>query len=294
MRLRGLIALAVVAACGEGAAVPADPLAYAAAQAGVAGNAEAPVPPMCYTATGGVSNPCWACHTRGVGRNTLDDSDLQEAYAFSDTALTNHWTNLFVDRKVEAPEDWGVQRAYDDEAEDKAEGRLPVFQGDPEVGLLNAWGWQLQGYIEDARGALRVQSDEEHRFCMGCHGPIGVTIDQTFAFPRKVPGRDGWRPQDLRGLADRPQVGHDAPELVTCFRRVQGGDETRTNDELLARFVPGGVVDEAERRRAAVGGDRDLAWALAPSRARALALDKAYLAVVRACAGDAAVLPIRR
>ena len=30
-----------------------------------------------------------------------------------------------------------------------------------------------------------------------------------------------------------------------------------------------------------VDGPRDLAWLLAPSRARALALDKAYLAVVR-------------
>jgi hypothetical protein len=30
-----------------------------------------------------------------------------------------------------------------------------------------------------------------------------------------------------------------------------------------------------------VPGDKDLAWALAPSRGRALALDKAYLAIVR-------------
>ncbi|HEY5926178.1 MAG TPA: hypothetical protein VIV11_31050, partial [Kofleriaceae bacterium] len=136
-------------------------------------------------------------------------------------------------------------------------------------------------YIEDARGALRVQTDEEHRFCMGCHGHIGVTIDQVFSFARKVPGADGWRPQDLRGLRDRPQVGHSSPELATYFSRVQGGDETRSNDELLTRFFPQGKLDERELRRAAVGGDRDLAWALFPTRARALALDKAYLAVVR-------------
>ena len=53
------------------------PLAYAAARAGVVGNAEAAVPPMCYTRTGGASNPCWVCHTRGTGRTTLDDSSLQ-------------------------------------------------------------------------------------------------------------------------------------------------------------------------------------------------------------------------
>lgn len=183
-------------------------------------------------------------------------------------------------RKVEAPDDWGLQRAYEEEAEDKARGKLPVYQGDPEMGLLGPFGWQLQGYIEDAGGSLRVQTEEEHRFCMGCHGHIGVTVDFTFSFARKVPGADGWRHQDLRGMVDRPQVGHDTPELVTYVSRVRGGDETRTNDELLARFVPNGAVAEDELRRAAVGGDRDLAWALTPSRARALALDKAYLAVV--------------
>jgi hypothetical protein len=128
---------------------------------------------------------------------------------------------------------------------------------------------------------LRVQTDEEHRYCMGCHGHVGVTVDFKFGFARKVPGADGWRRQDLRGMHDRPQVGHDAPELVTYFARVRGGDETRTNEELLARFVLEGEAAESELRRAAVGGDRDLAWALAPSRERALALDKAYLAIVR-------------
>ncbi len=471
----------------RGASAYEGPLAYAVAHSGKVDNLEAAVPPMCYTRTAGESNPCWVCHARGQGRNSLDDVELQETYAFSDAALDNHWANLFVDRrpfiagigdddilrwvrgdnyaplratmqalpasyqgfrpdldlgrgldddgfardgsgwravrfhpfpgafwpsngsssdlfvrlpdrfrraadgrpsrdvyrlnlslleaaiavedygtravdravepvderligfdldgdgqlraatqrirqlppryaggaansrvvaqaypegmellhsvryldpdaptlmaarmkelrymrKVEDPDDWGLQRAYAEEAEDKAAGKLPVYQGDPEMGLLNPWGWQLQGYIEDARGTLRVQSEEEHRFCMGCHGHVGVTIDHTFSFARKVPGRDGWRHQDLRGLHDRPQVGHTAPELVTYFARVQGGDETRTNDELLARFFPGGRLAEAELRRAAVGGDRDLAWALAPSRARALALDKAYLAVVR-------------
>jgi hypothetical protein len=466
-----------------------DPLAYATA-VGLAeevDNLEAAVPPMCYTRTGGESNPCWTCHTRGAGRNSLDDSTLQEAYAFSDAALTNHWTNLFVDRrafiaavsddeilrwvrgdnyaplrdamralpanyrgfrpdvdlargfdddgfaadgsgwravrfqpfpgafwptngstsdlfvrlpptfarneagapsrevhrlnfalleaaisvedygarrvdrevepvderllgfdldgdgavragttrirrlpphyagmarsdavvaqayprgmellhsvryldpdapalmatrmkelrymrKVDAHDDWGLQNAYAEEAEDKARGKLPRYQGDPEMGLLGAFGWQLQGYIEDERGALRVQTEEEHRYCMGCHGHLGVTVDQTFSFARKVPGADGWRHQDLRGLQDRPQVGHSAPELVTYFERVRGGDETRMDDALLARFVPGGVVAVDELRRASAGGDRDLAWALAPSRARALALDKAYLAIVR-------------
>ncbi len=462
------------------------PLAYAAATTGQVGNFEAAIPPMCYTRTGGVSNPCWACHTAGVGRTTLDDSNLQEGYAFSDVALENRWTNLFEDRraliasipdeeilryvrndnyaplaramaampasytgyrpdldlaggfdgagfardgsgwravrfqpflgaflptngstsdvfirlpdafrraadgtvsreiyrlnlslveaaiavedyatkvidreiepvderllgfdldgdglqragttrvrrlpahyagrasaietvaqaypqgteilhsvryldpdaptmmaarmkelrymrKTQNPDDWGRQRAYDEEADDKAAGKLPVYQGDPEVGLVTPWGWQLQGHIEDQSGALRVQSEEEHRVCMGCHGHLGVTIDQTFSFARKVPGADGWRHQDLRGLRDRPQVGHPRPELATYFARVQGGDETRSNDELLARFFVDGKPTR-EIARAAIGGDKDLAWALFPTRSRALALDKAYLAIVR-------------
>lgn len=496
MRLAWWIVLALGCGRSKAAGVEATgPLAHAAATLGRIGNPEAAIPPQCYTRTGGTSNPCWVCHTQGVGRTLLDDSDLQASYAFSEPARTNHWTNLFVDRRrfvasvsdaeilgyvrgdnyvplraamaalpasytgfrpdldlargfdahgfardgsgwravrfqpflgafwptngstsdvfirlpakfretpalyrlnlslveaaiaIEDPatrridraiepvderllgfdldgddalrdgttrlrrlpphyagaaadtplvahayphhteflhsvryldpdaptlmatrmkelrymrkvidhDDYGRRRAYEDEAEDKAAGTLPVYQGDPEVGYVTPWGWQLQGYIEDARGALRVQTEEEHRFCMGCHGHLGVTIDQTFSFARKVPGAGGWRHQDLRGLVDRPQVGHAEPELVTYFARVRGGDETRSNDELLARFfVDGAPTDEI--RRAAT--DKDLAWALSPSRARALALDKAYLAIVReqafANGRDATLAPATR
>jgi hypothetical protein len=41
------------------------------------------------------------------------------------------------------------------------------------------------------------------------------------------------------------------------------------------------VLAAAEVRRAAPGGDKDLAWLTAPSRDRALALTKAYTAIVR-------------
>ena len=111
---------------------------------------------------------------------------------------------------------------------------------------------------------------------MGCHDGIGVTADQTFSFPRKLPGAAGWRYQDLRGIPDAPQVGHDEGEILTYFRRVGAGDELRANTELLARYFPGGRLDEA-----AVRGATDLAELLTPSRGRALALDKAYRAIVR-------------
>jgi len=198
-------------------------------------------------------------------------------------------------RKVEELDRWAIQRAYEEEFDSRQEGQLPRWRGSPEVGLRGDFGWQLQGFIEDAGGRLRLQTAEEHRFCMGCHNGIGITVDQTFSFPRKLPGARGWRYQDLRGLTDVPAVGHAEPEYLTYMRRVGGGDELRANDEMLARFFPGGALDEAEVRRAAQGGDRDLAWLLAPSRARALALDKAYWLIVReqsfARGRDATVAP---
>ncbi len=91
-----------------------------------------------------------------------------------------------------------------------------------------------------------------------------------------MPGLAGWRPQDLRGMPDAPQVGHVEGEVLTYFRRVGAGDELRQNSELLARHFPGGQLDVASVHAAA-----DLAELLTPTRARALALAKAYRAVVR-------------
>jgi hypothetical protein len=468
---------------------PFDPLAQALASGSRVVNREAPIPSMCYTKTEGASNPCWTCHTGGVGDNVMEDEALQAEYAFSDVGQTNQWSNLFTDqssaqaritdeevleyirqdnytplraallgrpggfkgwvpdldlargfdgdgfardgsgwravrykpflgtfwptngstddvfirlpvvfqqdsegrpsrevyrlnlaileaamtvdpalrdvkqavrrvepvdervggvdldgdavlepsveevrglpanyvggaakvavrqhyyprgteflhtvryvdpdapsllsarmkevrysRKDEEHEGLRVRSFYAEEQEKKLQGRLPVFPGTPELGLVNEFGWRLQGFIEDARGRLRVQTMEEHAFCMGCHTNLGVTVDQTFGFPRKVPGREGWRHQDLRGLPDVPQAGHAKPEVLTYFERVKGGDEFRANDELLSRFFPHGVLDATSVRRAAKGGDRDLAWLVTPSRERALALDRAYLALVR-------------
>ena len=184
-------------------------------------------------------------------------------------------------RKVAELDRWALQRAYEEEHDAREEGRLPRVTGSPEVGLRGEFGWQLQGFIEDAEGRLRLQTAEEHRACMGCHDGIGVTVDQTFSLPRKLPGARGWRYQDLNGVADAPRAGQLEPEYLTYMRRVGAGDDLRANDEMLARFFPGGVLDEAAVRRAAPGGDRDLAWLLAPSRDRALALDKAYWRIVR-------------
>jgi hypothetical protein len=65
-------------------------------------NAEAVVPPQCYTRTETLHNPCYVCHQDAIdGReNVMNDADLQEAYSFSDVGMTNHWKNLFEDRSA--------------------------------------------------------------------------------------------------------------------------------------------------------------------------------------------------
>lgn len=190
--------------------------------------------------------------------------------------LSRHLKELRYARKVMDLDDWAILRAYERAHEEKSENNLPVFAGSPLVGLRNDFGWQLQGFIEDEHGRLRLQTEEEHLFCMGCHSNLGVTVDQTFALARKVPGAAGWRHQDLRGIPDAPQSGHRRPETVEYFERVGGGDELRANREILERFFHGGLPDPA-----LVGRAGDLAALTTPSRARALALGKQYLALVR-------------
>jgi len=170
---------------------------------------------------------------------------------------------------------------YEHEHDEKDAGRLPVVQGSAETGLRNKFGWMLQGYIEDALGRLRLQTHQEQLACMGCHSNLGVTVDQTFSFARKVPGAMGWGYQDLAGIQDAPNLGAEQPEFATYLERVGGGDEFRENTEMLARFFPGGKLDHAAVARVAQGGDQDIAWLLLPSRERALDLDRAYVALVR-------------
>jgi hypothetical protein len=476
-----LFALAATAADGDGY----DPLAAAAAEK-LIGNVEAGVPPQCYTRTGAASNPCWTCHTSRNGRNQTDDWQLQQRYDFSDLGRTNHWTNLFVDRRAaiaatgdaamlayvrqdnysalrpalqahadyrgwipdldytqgfdaagfardgsgwrafrykpfpgtfwptngsaddvlvrlpqtfredaaghpsaeiykinlaileaamavpdgatdaaltrsteplderaagfdldgdgrigsatrihplpahyagsaaaepvlrydypagteflhsvryldpDAPDMTGqrfkelryaIKRArlneetrqwrYTEEAQERDIGGLPHYSGTAYTGQTNAFGWKLQGYIEDAAGRLRLQTREEQIYCMGCHTGLGVTVDQTFALPRKLPGAAGWGPQSLAGIHDVPQAGSKQPEILRYFERVGAGDEFRANAEILQRYFPNGHLDAAKVRRAAPGGPADIREVLLPSRQRALALDKAYLQIVR-------------
>ena len=179
-------------------------------------------------------------------------------------------------RRIATLTDAALARAHRREEEEKREGGLPEFGGHPLIGLRNDFGWQLQGFIEDERGRLRVQSEEETYFCMGCHSNLGVSADQTFAFPRKLPGAAGWAYQDVAGIPDAPLIGHARGEIATYFERARAGDEFRANGELLARWF----VDAAPNH-AALAAVTDIAALILPSSTRALLLDKAYLVIVR-------------
>src|SRR3546814_1233395 len=75
-----------------------------------------------------------------------------------------------------------------------------------------------------------------------------------------------------------PQRRDGKPEFATYLLNNMAGDEYRTNDELRARFfdAQGQPRDEAFEQL-----KTDLSTLMLPSRERALALDKAYLAIVR-------------
>lgn len=169
---------------------------------------------------------------------------------------------------------------YAAEIREKEAGVPPRFGGNAHVGVMNSFGWLLQGYIEDRDGLLRLQTREEHLYCMGCHSTLGITVDQTFGFPRKLPGASGWAHQDLAGIPDVPQVRLGQGEFMTYFERVGGGDEFRANDELLARFFPAGRFDPRRVQAALRDGYGDIRDLIVPSRERALELNKAYRALV--------------
>lgn len=121
-------------------------------------NAEAIIPPMCYTRTEGRHNPCYVCHQDRIGDhpNRMNDADLQQAYSFSELGTKNHWSNLFEDRssRVAAISDeeileWVEQDNYSELASRlRAEG----FEGYvPDLAnlQLGAGAFDAEGFAKD-------------------------------------------------------------------------------------------------------------------------------------------------
>lgn len=165
---------------------------------------------------------------------------------------------------------------YAQEADEKIAGNLPSYYDLGDHGLDNGSGWSIQSFIEGVDGRLRISTYEENLFCMGCHNSIGSTIDKTFSFPRKVDGAQGWKYIDLKTMTDTPSLGEKQGEFLTYFERVGGGDEFRSNAEMLSRwFNSQGTVDKEK-----VAKTQSLYDLIVPSRERALLLNKAYKVIV--------------
>ena len=170
--------------------------------------------------------------------------------------------------------------------EESADGVHEVhFQN--ELGVFIGRAWLYQGFIESADGSLRPQSFEETAYCEGCHGGIGATTDGTFAFARKMtagPSRGwfDWSRYDLRG-APEPKRHDGAYEYTAYLRAAGAGDELRANTEVTARFFD---AHGALRPAAVEHLHTDVSTLLLPTPARALDLDRAYLAIVKSQSFD--------
>lgn len=168
-----------------------------------------------------------------------------------------------------------LRSRYGNELQEKLDENLPRYIDLGDRGMDTGFGWTMVAFIEDAGGALRPQTNEEQFFCRGCHATTGANIDQTWAFPRKLRGVKGWGYIDYRALEDAPNRGGSDGEILTYLRRAGGGDEFRSNTEMLERwFTPEGKVDDE-----AVRG-KSVYELITPSVARALKLNKAYRVIV--------------
>lgn len=161
--------------------------------------------------------------------------------------------------------------------------RLKLILGDAERGVFTGTGWRMQAFIEDAGGDLRPQSVEETTACIGCHGGVGATVDSTFSFARKLGGgarASGWYWQGagLSGVAE-PRRADGCGEYALWLEQVGGGDDFRSNSEVEEKFF----AKDGKLKPAMVSAlAKDISLLLMPSPQRALALDRGYLALVKA------------
>lgn len=169
-------------------------------------------------------------------------------------------------------------RRYQEEDFDKQAGNLPAYQIIGDHGLDNGNGWSISGFIEGYNGRLRALTYEENFSCMGCHNSIGSTIDKTFSFPRKVPGAKGWGYIDLKKMTDVPNLGETEGEIATYLKRVGGGSEFRNNDEMTRKWFQDENAELVDHQKLATA--KTVYDLIAPSRERALKLNKAYKVIV--------------
>jgi hypothetical protein len=152
----------------------------------------------------------------------------------------------------------------------KEEG-APAYASRSEGWIDNGAGWLLAGWIEDAAGELRPQTPSELAQCVGCHSGhmpqretggypdfhsgVGVTVDSTWALPRRHADADGWGEMDAMGYrapggeaaigtSSRPDPINpsvDKGEFAHFLQTVVGvslyGDVPATVDAFLAERI---------------------------------------------------------
>jgi hypothetical protein len=182
------------------------------------------------------------------------------------------------------PADLKAKAAADTVEQTESADGVMTFLWQFDRGIYNGQGWLLQGFIEAADGSLRPQSYEESVTCAGCHGQIGATTDGVFSFARKLgagaPARGWfhWTQHGLRGLPE-PRRRDGRYEYTLYLQQNGAADELRENHDVEAAFFD---ADGAPRRERVAELHADIATLLLPSPARALDLDRAYRAIVRA------------
>ena len=169
------------------------------------------------------------------------------------------------------------------------DSRRALVWGNYEVGLDNNIGWKYQGFIEDKKGDLRPQTEEETISCMGCHAHLGATTDSIFAFARKFEGVDknsadyGWNHWSQKGLSGvkEPQVTYAQRgkkyEYSFYLHHNHTGNEFRDNDEVRSKFFK---PDGSAKKEMMEKLHYDISVLLFPSYERAMMLNKGYKILV--------------
>jgi hypothetical protein len=159
---------------------------------------------------------------------------------------------------------------------------LRTIIGDAEFGLANGQGWIYQGFIENAEGKLRPQNYEESVACIGCHSGIGVTVDSSYAFARKLDAKDyqggwsHWTQKGIKGIPE-PKYSDGSWQYSEYLINNKSANEFRNNDEVIARFwdQQGNIkTNELDLLH------NDMSHLLLPGQQRAIALNKAYKVIV--------------
>ena len=191
-------------------------------------------------------------------------------------------------RKVMELDDWAIsRRATRTSTTRRTRASCPSSPARRSSGCATRFGWQLQGFIEDARGAPAAA--DARRSTASAWAATRTSASPSTRRSRwraRCRARAGWRHQDLRGhpgrAAGRSRRSRDARVLPARRRWRRAARQRRDPRALLPAA---GVLDEAEVRRAAPGGDRDLA-ALLDALARARAAARQGLPA-RSCASSA-------